>query len=242
MIELLREQLSGLPPLLVCLAVGLLLVAEAALVIGVILPGASALLVFGFLTQLGTVPLVPAMITAGAAALTGSQLAYWRGRSLGGEGDLPRSWTVRRIGPARWQRITGLVGDFGERAVLLGQWVVGARTLVPRLAGMAGLPYHRFARWNLPVAPVWGALWVLVGWAAGRSYELVATVSSWVSLGLLGVLLLVVAVLVWRRRQPSSSSALDRPCSATARAVSGENRTKPEMLKSALGSTSTSST
>ncbi|MBP2473621.1 membrane protein DedA with SNARE-associated domain [Crossiella equi] len=261
MIEFLREHLAGLPPLLVCLAVGLLLVAEAALVVGVVLPGASALLVFGFLTNLGAVPLVPAMLTAGLAALLGSQLAYWRGRKLGGDGgDLPRSWTVRRLGPHRWQRVVNLVDRHGERAVPLGQWVVGARTLVPRLSGMAGLPYRRFARWNIPISPVWGALWVLVGWFAGRSYELVATVSSWVSLGLLGVLLVVAAILFWRKRTapesrtrrmpqeqratqgPRSSSTLDLPCAATARAEPGENRTNPETAKSELGSTSTSST
>lgn len=223
--NVLHDALPGLPPLLVYTVVSVMITLEAAIVLGVVLPGASILPLFGFLAYLGKVDLVPAMATAAGAALAGTTIAYTKGRRLGRAGGLPDSRLARRIGEERWRSTEALLDRFGGRAVLIGQWVVGARTLVPRLAGMAGIPYRRFGPWNVPVCLAWGSAWVLVGWAAGSAYERVAAVAGWVSLVLLAVLVTVVATLLRRRTSangirpafsPNASSRLEadiRHCS-----------------------------
>ncbi|GAA3986184.1 DedA family protein [Allokutzneria multivorans] len=197
----LRDSLAGMPSVLVHLVFGVLVTLETAIVVGVVLPGVSGLLLFGFLAYLGNVGLVAAGCVAALGAAAGTSLAYASGRRLSRADGLPDSRIVRRIGEDRWHRTEKLLDRFGGRAVLLGQWVVGIRTLMPRFAAMAGLPYRRFASWSVPVSLVWGATWVVAGWTAGSAYERVASIAGWVSLVLLALAAVVLAVVLHRRRR-----------------------------------------
>ncbi|WP_086823999.1 DedA family protein [Allokutzneria sp. NRRL B-24872] len=196
----LRDSLAGMPSVLVHLVFGVLVTLEAAIVVGVVLPGVSGLLLFGFLAYLGNVGLVAAGCVAALGAALGTTLAYASGRRLSRADGLPDSRIVRRIGEDRWHRTEKLLDRFGGRAVLLGQWVVGIRTLMPRFAAMAGLSYRRFASWSVPVSLLWGSTWVVVGWTAGSAYERVASIAGWVSLVLLVLAAAVLAVVLHRRR------------------------------------------
>ncbi|MFB9908421.1 DedA family protein [Allokutzneria oryzae] len=196
----LRDSLAGLPPVVVYLVFGVLVTLEAAIVLGVVLPGVSGLLLFGFLAYLGNVDIVVAGCVAALGAVLGTSLAYASGRRLSRTDGLPDSRIVRRIGAHRWHRTENLLDRFGGRAVLAGQWVVGIRTLMPRFAAMAGLPYRRFAPWSIPVSLLWGSTWVVVGWAAGGAYERVASVAGWVSLTLLAIAVGALALVLRRRR------------------------------------------
>ena len=159
------DVLGGLPPLLVLAVVAALVTFEVAVLPGVVLPAATALIATGLLANAGIVPIVPALLVAVAAALLGGQLAFCSGR---------RRSTVPPGAGRHRQRAERLFTRHGGRAVFLGQWVVGARTLVPRLAGRNGIPYRRFAAWHTPAATLW-ALWMVgASYAAGASYDVLA--------------------------------------------------------------------
>ncbi len=91
------------------------------------------------------------------------------------------------------------------------RWVAFARTLVPRLAGAAGLPYRRFLPWNVGGVVTWVGGSVLVGYLAGESYE---TVSAYLGRATGAVLVLAGCVLVivlagrWLGRNPDPARAL----------------------------------
>ena len=159
---LLNDLLGGLPPILVYAAVGVLVAAESAIVAGLVLPAATALIALGLLANAGTVRIVPALIVAVAAALAGGTAAFHSGRRR--RPRLRATRLGRWIGDKRWQRAERLFNRHGGRAILLGQWIVGARTLIPRLAAMNGVGYRRLALWHTPAAMVW-ALWMV-----GASY------------------------------------------------------------------------
>ncbi|MBV8933272.1 MAG: DedA family protein, partial [Kutzneria sp.] len=131
---MLAEFFGRLPGPLVLLVAGGFVVAEAGLVVGVVLPGASALLTLGLIAQSGPVPLPAALATGSVSALLGSQLAYVGGRLR------PNALSSRWLSSPRAALARNVLDRFGGCAVLLGQWVVGARTLTPRLAAVAGLP------------------------------------------------------------------------------------------------------
>ncbi len=120
------------------------MVAEAAIVAGMVLPSATALIAMGLLANAGVVPAVPAFLVAVGAALLGGNLAYLRASS-----SAP--------GPSakHLARAEKLFARYGGRAIFLGQWIVGARTLMPRLAGRNGVPHKRFALWHSPAATLW---------------------------------------------------------------------------------------
>jgi membrane-associated protein len=194
--------LKVLPAWAVLLLAALCIAAETGLLVGFVLPGASAVLALGLLAHQGVVAPLPAAVTAAAAAVAGAQTGYWLGRRR----HLPTSSALR--GPT--QRAVALFGRLGPAAVCLGQWTVGVRTLTPRLAGRSGMPYHRFARYSAPTAATWGAGLVVLG---ARTGDLSATLLRWLGYGpaVLLVPLLVVGCLRLRLRRRNRIGPAGRP-------------------------------
>jgi membrane protein DedA with SNARE-associated domain len=182
---MLADLLVGLPGPLLVLAIGLLVVAEAALVVGVVLPGSSALLTLGVFADSGLVVLPVALAVGTVAALAGSNLSFAAGRYR------PGALSSRWLTSAKGRRARVVLGRYGGSAVLVGQWVVGARTLTPRFAAAAGLSYRRFLPWNLPSAAAWGLVWVVVGYGASEAYQRWSWLAVVVGVVLIGGLLLV---------------------------------------------------
>jgi len=182
---MLADLLVGLPGPLLVLAIGLLVVAEAALVVGVVLPGSSALLTLGVFADSGLVALPAALAVGTVAALAGSNLSFAAGRYR------PGALSSRWLTSAKGRRARVVLGRYGGSAVLVGQWVVGARTLTPRFAAAAGLPYRRFLPWSLPSAATWGLVWVAVGYGASEAYQRWSWLAVVVGVVLIGGLLLV---------------------------------------------------
>jgi membrane protein DedA with SNARE-associated domain len=154
--SLLRPLLDA-PPLVVYLVCALLITAETALLPGIVLPTLSALLLMGFLAERGTLHLGLALPVAVVAAVLGDQLAYLEGRRL------RRSRLARRIGQDRWDRAEAAVARYGVPAVIAGRCLAGVRTLVPRVAGSAAMPYRRFAVGSVCAAVLWASAELLAG-------------------------------------------------------------------------------
>ncbi|GAA4725064.1 DedA family protein [Phytohabitans rumicis] len=199
----LNDLLGGLPPVLVYAVVGALVAGEVAVTAGLVLPAATALIALGLLANAGTVDIAPSLGVAVGAAWLGGTLAYRSGRRLGSRARTTRFG--RWIGPRRWERADRLFTRYGGRALFLGQWVVVARTLVPRLAGMNGVPYRRFAAWHTPAAVLWAVWLVGASYGLGASYDRVASRLGHAS-GALAVLVGMIVVLVlagrWIGRHP----------------------------------------
>ncbi|ROT31407.1 DedA family protein [Micromonospora sp. HM5-17] len=197
------------PPLLVYLAAALLVATETALIVGLVMPAEATLLLVGFLAYTGLLRLGPALVVMILAAAVGDTLAFRSGRRYG-----PRLRASRwgsRVGAERWRRADAMLRRLGGRGVLAARWVAFARTLVPRLAGSAGMPYRRFVPWNLAGVVSWVGGSVLAGYLAGESYE---TVSHYLGRATGAVLLLIVFIVVivlvgrWLGRNPDPARAL----------------------------------
>ncbi|MEV0973242.1 DedA family protein [Microtetraspora glauca] len=152
------DLLGQLSPPLLLAAAWVLLVAEAGLLVGVALPGTSVLVALGYFAHLGVVPLGAAVGVAAAAAVTGTQISYMWGRRRVGAASF------HRFAPGRWDRPRELLGRHGRRAVVAGQWFGSARTLTPRLAGWAGMPYRTFVTASLPTACAWATTLVTLSY------------------------------------------------------------------------------
>ena len=208
--------LGGLPPAWLLVVSGVLITAEVGTLIGVILPGVTAVLALGYLGSSGTVHPVAACVVAIACEIGGGHLAYARGRyarSTRTSGNIRRR--VKSVvdkhfsRPSSWSRsielrALGLMERRGALAIVLCQWFAGVRTVTPRLVGSAGMSYRRFALAQVPSAALWVCTWMSVGAVAGATYERIATRVSVVGLVVLAVVLLAVSVwaTVLRRRPP----------------------------------------
>ncbi|QKV78131.1 DedA family protein [Amycolatopsis sp. Hca4] len=152
MASLLRPLLDA-PAVVVYLVCALVITAETALLPGVVLPTLSTLLLMGFLAERGTLDLGLAWLVAVAAAVSGDQLAYLEGRR----------WGPRLSHRNGWRRVETAVARYGVPAVIAGRCLAGVRTLVPRVAGSAAMPYPRFLAGSVCAAVLWAGAELLAG-------------------------------------------------------------------------------
>jgi undecaprenyl-diphosphatase len=201
--------LERLPPLVVLVVAFILVMGETAVLVGLFFPVEVTLLFVGFLAYLGEVPVAPAFVAMIAAALLGDALALRSGRKYG-----PRVRASRigaRIGPERWARADEILHRLGGRSAFIARWLPFVRTLLPRLAGSAGMPYRRFAPWNAAGVVTDVGVSVLVGYLAGASYALVAELLGRATTAVLLLLAGVVAIVLvgrWLGRHPHPVTAL----------------------------------
>lgn len=179
------------------LIAGGLVFAEAALLVGMVLPGEVALLVAGFAAHHGWLHLWPMVVIAVGAAALGDSVGYEVGRWLGPR--LRVSRLGRWVGADRWRRADAFLHRHGGKAVLLGRFTAVLRALTPGVAGAARLPYLRtFLPWNVAGAVVWGAGCVLLGYGFSAS---LAAVGRYLAYGpLVLIALVLVGYLLYRRR------------------------------------------
>lgn len=189
------EQLGGQLGAWFYLIAGGLAFGEAAVMVGLVLPGETALVVAGFAAAQGWIALLPMVGVAVGSAALGDSVGYEIGRRLGP--TLRASRLGRRVGDGRWARADAFLHRYGGRAVLLGRFTAGLRALTPGMAGMARMPYvSTFLPWNLAGATIWGGGCVLLGYGFSAS---LAAIGRALTYGPLALIALAAAVLVLLR-------------------------------------------
>jgi membrane protein DedA with SNARE-associated domain len=98
------------------------------------------------------------------------------------------------VKPHHLDRAEGALARRGGGAVFLGRFTVALRVMIPGLAGMAAMPYRRFATFNVLGALLWGSVVVTAGYLAGNSWQRVGHLLSGVGVGI--TLAVVVGVVV----------------------------------------------
>ncbi len=182
--------------------------AEAAFLLGMVLPGETALLVGGFLAHERILDVWVMGVVAVTCAIAGDSVGYEFGRHFGP--PLRRSRLGRWIGERRWQAGDAFLLRHGGKAVLVGRATALLRALVPSMAGMARIPYLRvFLPWNAVGGLLWGAGCVALGYAFAASLP---TVERYLRIGPLPVVVIVVGVVVTleiRRRRRERATIVE---------------------------------
>ncbi len=189
------------------LIAGFFAFAEAAIMVGLVFPGETALLVAGFGAHQGWISLWVMIVVAVLAAVAGDSVGYEVGRYYGPA--LRESRLGRRVGPKHWATADAFLHRHGGKAVLLGRCTAVLRALIPGMAGMARLAYLRtFLPWNIAGGIIWGAGCVLLGYAFSASLATISRYLTWGPLVVIAVLLVgYLAFRVLRRRRERLADA-----------------------------------
>jgi membrane-associated protein len=179
---------------------------EASAFVGFLFPGEIACLLGGVLAYEGRLPLAAVLAAAIAGAIIGDSLGYAIGR-LAGQRLLNRV-PERLVKPAHVERGQETIRRLGGRAVFAGRFAAALRVLVPGLSGMANMPYRTFLAWNVAGGVIWAGGSVLLGYAAGKSWSMVASRLSVAGYLAAAVAVLVVTVLVLRRRRAARRAGI----------------------------------
>ena len=142
-----------------------------------------------------------AIALAGAAGnLIGAGIGWGIG-VVGGRPLLERHGRKIHVGPERLDRAERWFERNAYLTVLLGFMTPFVRSFVAIPAGIAGVPLVRFLLLAVVGCATFCFALAGVGWAAGASY---GTVRHYLDIVVAaGLVLLVIALVVWRRRRPT---------------------------------------
>ena len=175
--------------------------AEAAILVGMVLPGETALLVAGVFcnSRYGHLNIVVMIIIAVLCAVAGDSVGFEFGKKFGP--PLRASRLGRWVGEHRWSAVDGFIHRHGGKAVLLGRLTALFRALVPSMAGMGGMKYRTFIVWNVAGAVIWAPAVVVLGYAFSSSLSVVGSTLTWAPFAVIGVVGVGYLALHLRRRR-----------------------------------------
>jgi membrane-associated protein len=140
---------------------------ETGLMLGFFLPGDSLLVTAGLFAARGELDiriLIPLLLVA---AISGNTTGYTIGRRAGRPlFDRPQSKLFRRDHLIKTQ---AFYEKYGGMTIVLAQFMPFARTFAPVVAGVAEMPYKRFATFNISGAILWIGSMTLIGYFLGRT-------------------------------------------------------------------------
>ncbi|HAT3810625.1 DedA family protein [Morganella morganii] len=173
------------------------------------LPGDSLLILVGVLIAKDTLDFPTTLIVLTAGASLGCWVGYLQGRWLSNT-RIVKGW-LSHLPPHYHQRAHSLFHRHGLAALLVGRFLAFIRTLLPMLAGIAGLNSRRFQFFNWLSGFLWVGILTTLGYGLGispifRKYEH----------HLMNILMLIPVVLlvfgliaslwvVWKRRRTKPS-------------------------------------
>ncbi|MCC8365079.1 DedA family protein [Xenorhabdus sp. PB61.4] len=174
------------------------------------LPGDSLLILVGVLVAQDTMDFSITLIVLTAGASLGCWVGYLQGRWLGNT-KLVQGW-LSHLPPHYHQRAHNLFHRHGLSALLIGRFIAFVRTLLPTLAGLAGLNNTRFQIFNWLSGFLWVIILMTLGYALGKSplfreYEqylmnfLVLLPVGLLLIGLIGSL-----TFIWRKKRTNNST------------------------------------
>lgn len=138
--------------------------AESAFVIFPFLPGDSLIFTVGFICNFGMdIWLVGGMMIC--AAILGNDINYRLGRRFGP--GLFRKENHKFFNQANLAKTNSFFDRYGSRAVVLARFVPFVRSFVPFVAGMAGMDYAKFTRFNIIGGVVWIVTFLVAGYVLG---------------------------------------------------------------------------
>jgi membrane-associated protein len=148
--------------------VGLFIIvfAETGLLIGFFLPGDSLLITAGLLAAQGLLSLPLVMVICTVAAILGNLLGYWIGLKVGPmvfQRDKSRFFK-----PSHVEKTRQYFEKYGPNTIILARYIPIVRTFVSTFAGVAGMPFGRFALYSVIGGILWGVGLPLIAYYLGR--------------------------------------------------------------------------
>lgn len=214
LIETALQYIESVPPVWRIVLVGVAIMLETSVLIGLIVPGETVLLAL----STGIDAPLPWVLTIAASiigALLGESFGFWLGRTFGPR--IRASRVGRWLGDERWQRAELLIQRRGGPAVLISRFLPVLHSLVPLTAGMGGMRYRRFLAWTIPACVIWSTAYVSAAAGASAGFRELSSSLHWAGYLFVGIIV-VFLFIMWLVKR-SIGKVMNRDLDeATARA------------------------
>ncbi len=190
----------------------LIIFAETGLLVGFFLPGDSLLVTAGLLIGTGIVDLniLYLNLLLVSAAIIGDAVGYWIGRRAGRPlFDRPDSRFFKRKHLLRTQ---AFYERHGGKTIVMARFVPIVRTFAPVVAGVAQMPYRRFAMYNIFGGIGWIVSMTLLGYFLGNTIPGIDEHIELLALVIIAISLLPLLLEYIRHRrtgEPAAEAAVE---------------------------------
>ncbi|MEJ2431386.1 MAG: DedA family protein [Deltaproteobacteria bacterium] len=128
---------------------------------GMPVPGETLLIASAFLASQGEMHLVPLLLIACVAAVTGDNIGYAIGR-FGGRKLVLRYGHYVLISEQRLQKAEGFYRRYGGAVVVMARFFAVLRQLNGIVAGTTKMSWRRFLLYNVLGAALWVSFWTML--------------------------------------------------------------------------------
>jgi membrane-associated protein len=192
--------------------------AETGLLVGFFLPGDSLLVTAGVLastTRLLNIWYLNALLIV--MAIVGDAVGYQIGRRAGP--SLFKREESLLFKPSHLLRTKEFYDKHGGKTIIIARFMPFARTFAPVVAGIAGMPYRRFAIFNFVGGVSWVLSMTVLGYFLGQLVS-PKRIEHIVYLIILVSVMPVVIEVLKNRRRPAPPPAVQPGAAAQAQPVS----------------------
>jgi membrane protein DedA with SNARE-associated domain len=158
----------------------------------------------GALAAKGDFSLPAVLVINSTAALLGSAICYWIGRT-GGKPILLRYGKFIGVRRKDIERTESYFARHGKATILIGRFLPVVRHIISIPAGIARMPLVPFFTQTFIGATIWGTVLIMIGYELGSRWDTVATklkhIDMVVGAGIVIVLLAFAIRFVVRRRR-----------------------------------------
>ena len=177
------------------LIVYLVVMLECQPLLGLFMPGETLVVASGFLAREGVFDLKTLIVVIAAAAIIGDTIGYELGRRLG-RGWLQHYGHWFGVRESYLTKVDAYFVRHGGKSVFLSHFLHLLRALMPFMAGASRVPYLRFAFYNTLGCILWAAIFTVLGYFFGESWELL---HRWAGRAgaVLGAFVLFLLALAW---------------------------------------------
>lgn len=135
-------------------------------------------------------------------ATAGGDIGYLLGYR-GGRPFIERFGSLFRIRPEHIARAEMFFARYGDRAILLGRFVLGVRTWGSMLAGMSHMPFWRFQVFSAVGGLAWATIIGLAGYFLGSNLPLLETIVRAIGVGGFAIIAVVLLIVLVAQRRAS---------------------------------------
>lgn len=171
------------------------------------LPGDSLLVVAGLYASRGVLDIAWLNALLIPCAVVGDALSYFIGQTTGPRiFNRPKS---RIFDPAHMEAARAFYEKHGGKAIIIARFMPIVRTFVPVVAGVAKMPYSRFAAYNVVGGVSWVASMTLIGYFLGSNPVFGPIVQHHLEKLIIAVVVLSVlpGVIAWLRTRLEKKDA-----------------------------------
>lgn len=172
--------------------------AETGLLIGFFLPGDSLLITAGLFAATGHLNVWVLFFLLTAMAIIGDAVGYWIGRVAG-----PKIFSREKsllFAKNHLLVAKEFYETHGGKTIILARFMPLVRTFAPVVAGVAQMPYMRFAAYNIVGGILWVGSMVFAGYFLGRSIPGIESKIHYI-IAIVILLSIMPMVVEWVRHQ-----------------------------------------